>query len=381
MIRLLSPLFILFALLIKIPLCSAFDTTAKQALIVDFDTDQVLFAKEAFSPMHPSSMTKIMTAYVVFDLLRQGVIKMEDEFTVSEKVQSIEGTRMFLQAGSKVSVQNLLLGLIVVSGNDASLALAEGISGSEEKFVELMNLTATSLKMKNTHFDNCTGLTSPQHYTTTEDLYYLSKDLITRFPEYYPMFAIRDFTYNKITQTNRNPALGHFGTDGIKTGRTQAGGLGIVLSFQENGRRIIAVINGCLDEKTRAEQSMKIIDYALNGFELKTLIDSATHTSVGTIEVLYGKSPSVELVPANDVRLYVAKDNDNEFRLNIKHPDTIKAPVQAGQTLGQLNVVDKDDQVIAEVDLVAKDGVPKCNILFKVIYNIKHLANRLLHKN
>ncbi|MBY0407422.1 MAG: D-alanyl-D-alanine carboxypeptidase, partial [Rickettsiales bacterium] len=226
----------------------AIETTAKQAFMMDATTGAVLLNKEGDAQMHPSSMSKLMTIYLLFSRLKEGRLKMDSKLLVSEKAWRTQGSKTFVAIGSEIAVEDLIHGIIIQSGNDACVVVAEGISGSEEAFAKEMNETAAKLGMTQSHFVNATGLPDPTHLMSARDLAILAKHLITDFPEYYPFFAIKEFTYHNITQHNRNRLLGVVGVDGLKTGHTEDGGYGITLSAKQGERRLMLVINGMSTE-------------------------------------------------------------------------------------------------------------------------------------
>ncbi|MBN9543690.1 MAG: D-alanyl-D-alanine carboxypeptidase, partial [Alphaproteobacteria bacterium] len=223
----------------------ALETKAPHAILVDYDTDTVIFEKEADVPTVPSSMSKLMTVYVIFDKLKKGELKLNERFLVSENAWRKQGSKMFLHVGSSVTLEDLIKGIIIQSGNDACITAAEGIAGTEEEFVNILNEKAKELGLTNSHFVNSTGWPDDNHKMSMRDLSILSKHLINDFPEYYSYFAEREFVYNNIKQQNRNLSLNRFnGVDGLKTGHTDAGGYGIAMSAQQKNRRLIVVVNG-----------------------------------------------------------------------------------------------------------------------------------------
>ena len=264
----------------------ALDLLAKEVILVDFDRGQILLEQEAKKPMYPSSMTKIMTSYLAFEALQKETFTLDSKFLVSNKAWKMGGSKMFVKVGDVVTLENLLKGIIVVSGNDACITLAEGFYGDEELFVEKMNEKARELNMTQTNFINSTGWPDPQHITTALDLAKLSRALIKDFPHYYQYHSVQSFFYNQIKQNNRNLLLGRMGIDGVKTGHTDLAGYGIVLSSQEKDRRIILVLNGLKSEKMRALEGEKIINYGLKGFKE---IDLSQKITLPAVPLLYGE--------------------------------------------------------------------------------------------
>ncbi|MGB0843347.1 MAG: D-alanyl-D-alanine carboxypeptidase family protein [Alphaproteobacteria bacterium] len=293
---------LVLATLIALP-ASAITTIAKQALIIDAETGTILFSKSPDEPMAPSSMTKIMTAMVVFDHVATGKIDLSQRLRVSKKSWAKGGSKMFLREGTYVEVEKLLKGLIVQSGNDASIALAEGIAGTEDEFVELMNQRAKDLGMNTTNFENASGWPDDNHFTTARDLTTLSQALINLYPDFYHYFSIPSFKYSDIFQKNRNPLLKKkaFGADGIKTGFTSAGGYGITGSALLNGRRTIMVLNGMPSKSARISESEKMMDWAQRSFDNYSLFKAGQVVDYG--HVWLGQRKRVPLVVSNELRI------------------------------------------------------------------------------
>jgi len=278
MIRFLHVFFLaVLAAVFALP-AAALDIKARQYILMDFQTGTVLEAKNADDRMTPSSMAKLMTSYVVFDALKTGKLSLDDQLTVSRKAwqeggAASGGSTMFLDPGSKVKVEDLVRGMIIQSGNDACIVLAEGLAGSEEAFAAMMNDKAKQLGLTNTHFVNSTGLPDPDQYMSARDLAVLAKRIVTDHPEYYSLYSETSFTYNNITQGNRNPLLYRVGSgaDGLKTGHTESAGFGLTASAVRNGRRLILVANGLSTMKDRDEESSKLLDYGFREFGNRAL--------------------------------------------------------------------------------------------------------------
>ena len=270
------------------------DTTARWAIVEDFNTGATLLDKSAEERMPPSSMTKLMTLYIVLSRLKAGRLKLTDELPVSEKAWRMGGSKMFVQVGSTVSVEDLIRGLVVDSGNDACIVLAEAISGSEEQFAELMNETGKKLGLINSHFMNATGWPDDNHYMCVRDIATIAVALIKDFPEYYHYDSEKTFTYDNIKQYNRNPMVQHGTADGLKTGHTEAGGYGLVASTKRGDRRIVLVLNGMATERERSEEGDRLMDWAFANFEDVRLF--AAGDVVQEVPVWLGTSPTVPLV-------------------------------------------------------------------------------------
>ncbi len=355
---------------------ATFLTKAKQAILIDYDTGEILFSKQDTERMTPSSMSKIMTSYLVFSALKNGSLKIDDKFHVSEKAWRTQGSKMFLSLSSNVTVENLILGMIVQSGNDACVTLAEGMFGNEEIFADHMNKKALELGLTNSHFNNATGLPHDDHYTTARDLAILAVRIIRDFNEYYWYHSEKDFEYNKITQANRNTLLGIGGVDGIKTGHTESGGYGIVISAERNGRRLICVINGLSSIKERREEAEKILNYGFNNFIYKTLYKKGE--TIETISIAYGDKLKIPLTINEDIILYRPKHfaKDLGMEVQLQYNDNMLAPIDKGTEVGFItirrnNIYGSD----MKIPLVTSEKVEKANFIQVILQNISMLLN------
>lgn len=336
--RYLFRFFILFyAIVASHTTAHAFDTLAQQAYLLDHRTGQPLFNKEGNVPMTPSSMTKLMTIYLVFERLQNDVLKMDDTFVVSEKAWKKGGSRMFVKHRDQVTISDLLRGIIVQSGNDACIVVAENIATSEENFADLMNEKAKELGLTETHFENSTGWPDEGHQMSAKDIALLSKRLIQDFPEYYPLFKEQEFTYNNITQPNRNTLLSRDPTiDGLKTGHTQDGGYGIVVSALRDNRRLIAVVNGLSSSAERINEAQRLLNYGYRYFKDITL-GSENH-KVADADVWLGKQKTVSLVMHESIDLAVPKLDEENIKAEVHYQSPIPAPINAGDKLAELHV-------------------------------------------
>ncbi|RVT95945.1 D-alanyl-D-alanine carboxypeptidase [Rhodovarius crocodyli] len=313
------------------------DTLARQVLIIDFETDAVLLEKAADERMTPSSMSKLMTMYVVFDLLKQGRIRMDQTFTVSETAWRMGGSRMFVEVGSQVSIENLTRGVIIQSGNDACVVLAEGIAGSERQFVELMNQKARELGLTNSTFRNATGWPDPEHRMTCRDLARLAKRLIHDFPEYYRFYSERNFRWNNVSQDNRNPLLSRMnGADGMKTGHTEEAGYGLVGSVKQGDRRLVMVLNGLPTQGARIEESVRLMEWGFGNFENVVLFRA--QDAIEQVPVHLGSSPTVPLVGGRDVVVTLPRTWRNTMQARLRYEAPVPAPVMRGQELGRIEI-------------------------------------------
>lgn len=336
--RLLFSISLFFLVLAGICPAQAQDTTAKQAIVIDYNTGYVLYEKNADEKMAPSSMTKVMTTYLAFDAIDQGRIKLDQTFHISEKAWKTGGSRMFVQVGTDVKVEDILRGVIVQSGNDATVALAEGLAGSEEAFAQAMNQKAKELGMSNSHFTNSHGLNEDEHYSTARDLATLAVRSISDHPTHYHYHAETEFTYNNIKQGNRNPLLyRNVGADGLKTGHTDAGGYGLIgTAVNDKGRRVVVVVNGLTSEKERADQSTQLISWAINGFEDVTLFKAGA--LVEQAEVVLGKQATVPLTVEKDIRIPVPVAFRNDLKVEVVYNGPLQAPITKGMVVGSLKI-------------------------------------------
>jgi D-alanyl-D-alanine carboxypeptidase (penicillin-binding protein 5/6) len=304
---------------------------------MDYDTGMVLFEKNADVRMPTSSMSKVMTAYMVFDALKSERISLEDEFKVSEKAWRKGGSKMFVEVGDRVKVEDLLRGVIIQSGNDATIVLAEGLSGSEDSFAKTMTMRAHELGMKNSNFVNASGWPDDNHYSTARDLALLGSRLIKDFPEYYHYYSEKEYSYNNIKQRNRNPLLFRdIGADGIKTGHTEDGGYGLIGSGEFAGRRVVIVVNGLSDEKQRAQESARLLEWGLKGFENVNLFRSGE--IVDYAYVIMGKKEQLPLVINDDVTVSVPINVRNDLKVSVTFDEPLQAPVSKGTQIGMVEI-------------------------------------------
>lgn len=351
---------------------SAMETTAKQAYMVDFDTGTPLLSKEAAAPMHPSSMSKLMTAYVTFSKLKDGKAELDQTFRVSEKAWGMQGSKMFVRVGDDVRLEDLIRGMIIQSGNDACITIAEGFSGSEEAFASEMNGAAEKLGLKGSHFVNATGWPDDKHIMTAKDLATLAGRIIHDFPEYHHFYSEREFTYNNITQQNRNRLLASdIGVDGMKTGHTDAGGYGITLTAKDagTGRRVILVINGLESDDARVKEGDRLLRYGLKAFENKTILKAGEE--IARIPVWMGSEKEVPIVAEKDVVVTLAKAASQNADVRVKFDGPIQAPVIKGSQLSNL-VISVPDQEPVLVPLTAGEDVKKMNFICKAFFVLKH---------
>jgi D-alanyl-D-alanine carboxypeptidase (penicillin-binding protein 5/6) len=327
------------------------DTQAAHAIIVEADTGTVLLDKGADERMPPASMAKMMTIYTVFSMLKDGKAKMTDELPVSEEAWRTGGSKMFVPLGAKVSIDDLLHGAIVQSGNDACVVLAQGLAGSVEAFVDLMNEKAKAIGLKDSHFANVDGLPDPNEWVTARDLATLAMRTIKDFPEYYKIYSQMDFTFNNIKQGNRNPLLyKNMGADGLKTGHTEEAGFSLTGSIVRGDRRVIMVLGGLPTMKARAEESERLADWAFREFNDYRLF--AAGDKVDDAQIWLGNDARVPLTVGKDLVVTLSRKQRKDMRVAVQYDSPIPAPVQKGETLGKI-VVTAPDMAQQETPLVA----------------------------
>ncbi len=318
---------------------------AKSYLVIDAQTGHEIASLNPDTALAPASLTKLMTTYVVFSALEQGQIRLEDEVTVSEKAWRTEGSRMFIEVGSRVSIEDLLIGMIVQSGNDASVALAEHIAGTESVFAEVMNQNAAKLGMLSSHFLNATGLPAEGHVTTARDLATLARAIISEFPDYYDWHAVREFTYNGIKQDNRNSLLWRDDSvDGLKTGHTEDAGYCLVASAKRDDMRIISVVMGTASTKARTDGSQALINYGFRFFETRLLFEAGEEIS--TARVWKSANESTRLGVLEDLYITVRRGTYDNLESTLDVPAIIEAPVAAGQPVARLKVQLGEEELV-----------------------------------
>lgn len=350
-------------------------TAASYALISDFGTGRVLLEKQADAPMKPASMAKIMTLYIVFERIKEGSLSLEDTFLVSEKAWRKGGSRSFLNVGSRVTVNDLIHGVAVQSGNDAAIVLAEGLGGSEEGFAAQMNDTALRLGMRNTNFTNSTGWPDPDLTTTARDLAILATALIRDFPiedypDLYPVFAKMDYRINGIKQGNRNPLLyGVPGADGLKTGHTEESGYGLVGSAIRGDQRIILVLNGMTSRQQRADESRRLMDYMFREYRLYQLFRA--NVPVETANVWLGRQAQLPLVLDQPLERVLSRTERARMRITVNWQDPVPAPIVKGDKIGTLTF--KTDGITETYDLLAGESVGQLGMFERVGAAVKYL--------
>lgn len=354
---------------------AAIETKAKSALLMDYDTGEYLYVKDAFTPIAPASMSKLMTVYILFSKIKDGSLSLEDTFTVSENAWRKGGaasgsSTMFLPIGDKVSVENLIKGILIQSGNDACIVVAESLAGSEEDFAVLMNEKAVELGLKNSHFENSTGLPSPDHKMSAEDLAKLAQALIRDFPEFYPIFSQKSFTYHNIVQGNRNPLLYSMSdADGLKTGHTEEAGFCLTASAKRGNRRLIEVMSGMSSNKERSEEAEKLMSWGFREFNNYKVFKQ--YERVVSVPVYMGSEKKIDLVAGKDEVVTLPRNVARDATLTAVYKKPVKAPIKQGDKLGEvrLEVSGQEPRIIP---LYADHSVEKLGFFGRIRSNISY---------
>jgi len=370
---------ILFSILLTFNSNAAFEIKARTAILQDYLSGEILYEKNPDKSIYPASMTKIMTAIIAFDLIRNGDLDLDEKFLVSEnawRLSSAGYSSMFIMVGDEVSVENLLKGIIVASGNDACVALAEGIAGTEDEFAIMMTAKANEIGMENTNFSNSSGINNPDNVSTVRDIMLMSNYLIKEFPEEYKYFAEKEFTWDRtggdpITQGNRNPLLyKSLGADGIKTGYLAVEKYSLASSVYRNGRRLIAIGSGFNSKNDRSRESAKLLTWGLTRFDLIEI--AKINTPIENVEVWLGKKDKVGAYVKSDIYKTIPKARKQHLKVTMVYNGPIQAPIKKDDILGRLKVTYKNE-LIGEYDLFAFKNVKKLNVFSRLIKSINFL--------
>ena len=355
------------------------DVAARTAILQDYLSGEILYEKNPDHSIHPASMTKIMTAIVAFDLIKSGNLNLEDKFMISEnawRLSSAGYSSMFIMVGDEITVDNLLKGIIIASGNDACVALAEGIAGTEAEFAIMMTAKAKELGMENTNFTNASGINDPDNVSTVRDVMIMSNYLIKNHPEFYKLFSEKEFTWNRtggdpITQGNRNPLLyKNMGVDGIKTGYLAVEKYSLSSSLDKNGRRLIAVGSGFESVNSRSRESAKLLTYGLTNFDLVEI--AKANEPVDNLDVWLGKEKSISVYSKNDIYKTIQKAKKNLLKVSLKYDGPIEAPIKKDQVVAKLRVV-YDQNLVGEYDLLASKDIKKVNFFSRLMKSLNYL--------
>ena len=372
---------IFFIIFFKIFIANAseFDVKAKTAILQDYLSGEILYEKEPDMSIYPASMTKIMTSIIAFDLIKKGQLSLDEKFIVSENAWRLANagySSMFIMVGDEVSVENLLKGIIVASGNDACVTLAEGIAGSEEEFAVMMTSKALEIGMLNTNFSNASGINDPDNYSTVRDILIMSDYLIRNFPDYYTYFAEKEFTWDRtggdpIKQGDRNPLLyKNMGVDGIKTGYLALEKYSLASSITRNGRRLIAVGSGFITKKSRSKQSARLLTYGLTNFDTIEIYNK--NNSFYELDVWLGKKDNLKTHFKTNIYKTVRKARLRNLKVVLDYEGPIKAPIIKDQKVGEVKIYYKDD-LLETLDLLASENIEEVNKLTKLIRSINFL--------
>ena len=376
--KLLTVIFINFFLISNV-ISANIDIDARTAILQDFLSGEILYEKEPDISIYPASMTKIMTSIIAFDLIKSGDLKLEEKFIISEKAWRLSTagySSMFVMIDDEVSVENLLKGIIIASGNDACIALAEGIAGTEEEFSIMMTSKAQEIGMQNTNFANSSGINDPDNYSTVRDIMLMSNYLIKNHPEFYKWFSEKEFTWDRtggdpITQGNRNPLLyKNLGADGIKTGYLAVERYSLASSLERNGRRLVAVGSGFETKSARSRQSSKLLTYGLTNFDLVEI--SKKDQAFDSVDVWLGKNSTVKVYTNEDIYKTIKKGQKKKLKVKILYEGPIEAPIEKDQIIAKLSIIYDQDQ-IGEYDLLALKEVKKVNIFSRLMKSLNYL--------
>ena len=352
---------------------------ARTAILQDYLSGEILYEKEPDRSIYPASMTKIMTSIIAFDLIKSGDLNLDEKFIISEKAWRLSTagySSMFVMVGDEVSVEDLLKGIIVASGNDACIALAEGIAGTEEEFAIMMTSKAKEIGMDNTNFANSSGINDPDNYSTVRDIMIMSSYLIKNHPEYYKWFAETEFTWDRtggdpITQGNRNPLLyKNMGADGIKTGYLAVEKYSLASSIEKKGRRLIAVGSGFETKSSRSRESSKLLTYGLTNFDLVEI--SKSKVPLDKVDVWLGKESTVDVYTKNDIYKIIKKGQKRKLKIKVVYNGPIEAPIKKDQILAKLKII-YDQELIGEYNLLSQKDVKKVNIFSRLMKSINYL--------
>jgi D-alanyl-D-alanine carboxypeptidase (penicillin-binding protein 5/6) len=350
----------------------AVDTLARQAIVADYRTGTILFEKNADEPIHPASMSKLMTLDILFDRLKKGRITLKDTLPVSERAWAHnEGSTMFVGINSQIPVEDLVRGIVVQSGNDACIVVAEGLAGTEEAFVELMNERGKEIGLKASHFRNSHGLEDPEHKMTARDLLVLSEHIYKEYPEFYHYFAEKEFVFNGIKQQNRNSLIyKKIGVDGLKTGHLEVSGYGIAVSAERDGRRIFAVLHGLDSMQQRSDEATNLVEWAFREFNNYTLAKPGQ--VLDEAPVWYGREPAVPLTVANDLVATLPRNGRDQALVKVIFDGPIAAPIAQGQEVGKI-VIEVPGYGKTEAPLVAAKQIEQQGFFGRAISNLEYL--------
>ncbi len=356
---------------------NAFETKARNAILMDYETGAYLYTKDHQEMIAPASMSKLMTVYVLLSKIKDGEVSLDDKYTVSENAwrkggAASGGSTMFLKIGQEVRVEDLLKGILIQSGNDACIVVAENLAGSEEEFAAMMNETAEKIGLHHAHFVNATGLPHPEHKISVEDLAILARHIIKEFPEFYHLFSEKEFTFNGIRQGNRNPLLYSLkGADGLKTGHTSEAGFCLTGSAVRNNRRLIEVMTGLESNKQRSEETESLMTWGFANFDNYKFFTK--NQIMAEVPVWYGTSKSVAAVVPEEVIKTIKKSAKSKYAAKMIYDEPLKAPILQGDKIGELFIT-YNGETVDKIPLVAKDNVAKIGPFSRFLENLKYFV-------
>ena len=364
-------IFVFFLFLVLSKNVFAIETIAKQAILYDMDTKSVLFKKNSDQLVSPSSMSKIMTIYYVFKKISEGELSLQDEFIVSKKAWKKGGSKMFVKVNEKVKVEDLIRGIIVQSGNDACIVLAEGLSGSEKLFSEELTELGKEIGLKNSFFTNSTGWPDPQHLMTVDDLLTLSIRTIKDFPDLYHYYSEKEFTFSGIKQLNRNPLLfTDLNSDGLKTGHTSLGGYGLVATVKKNDRRLILVLNGLNSSKDRAKEAQRLLKIGFNQYEILKIAEA--NEKLKTLNVWGGDKKKINIFSKDEIKITIPKKIKKQLSFAIKYQSPLIPPIISEEPIGEF-LIKKNKEILKKFELFTDQNVRKMNFFQKIGHNFRYL--------
>ena len=364
-------IFVFFIFLVLSKNVFAIETIAKQAILYDMDTKSVLFKKNSDQLVSPSSMSKIMTIYYVFKKISEGELSLQDEFIVSKKAWKKGGSKMFVKVNEKVKVEDLIRGIIVQSGNDACIVLAEGLSGSEKLFSEELTELGKEIGLKNSFFTNSTGWPDPQHLMTVDDLLTLSIRTIKDFPDLFHYYSEKEFTFSGIKQLNRNPLLfTDLNSDGLKTGHTSLGGYGLVATVKKNDRRLILVLNGLNSSKDRAKEAQRLLKIGFNQYEILKIAEA--NKNLKTLNVWGGDKKKINIFSKDEIKITIPKKIKKQLSFVIKYQSPLIPPITSEEPIGEF-LIKKNKEILKKFKLFTDQNVRKMNFFQKIGHNFRYL--------
>ena len=364
-------IFVFFLFLILSKNVFAIETIAKQAILYDMDTKSVLFKKNSDQLVSPSSMSKIMTIYYVFKKISEGELSLQDEFIVSKKAWKKGGSKMFVKVNEKVKVEDLIRGIIVQSGNDACIVLAEGLSGSEKLFSEELTELGKEIGLENSFFTNSTGWPDPEHLMTVDDLLTLSIRTIKDFPDLFHYYSEKEFTFSGIKQLNRNPLLfTDLNSDGLKTGHTSLGGYGLVATVKKNDRRLILVLNGLNSSKDRAKEAQRLLKIGFNQYEILKIAEA--NEKLKTLNVWGGDKKKINIFSKDEIKITIPKKIKKQLSFAIKYQSPLIPPIISEEPIGEF-LIKKNKEILKKFELFTDQNVRKMNFFQKIGHNFRYL--------